>query len=292
MYKSLNASQRDVFWVLLHLANHDYSEWKWKGELCRCKPGQLITSLANIRELCAADTTPQKIRTALMKLEEWQFIANESTKVGRLITIVNWKIYQLSMSDSSNELTKELTKEQAKINKGTNKAENGENINYNIHLNDVEFPDQQSYQQSQAPKSTKELTSNKKYKEIKKNKEEEYCPEPSQKKAPVPEPQSTLKPFFCIPLKGPSENGNEFPITDEIVSDYRKTFLGLDIMQSLRECRQWNVDNPTRRKTASGIRKHITGWLTRDNNKGTHIEKGGDIDDVFRRVRDQLKTNG
>ena len=34
------------------------------------------------------------IRTALLKLEKWDFLANEGANTGRLITIVNWRTYQ------------------------------------------------------------------------------------------------------------------------------------------------------------------------------------------------------
>jgi len=113
MFQSLNAVQRDVFWILLHLANHEEREWMWKGEMIKCKPGQFVTSLASIKALCAKKTTTQNIRTALNRLKTWQFLTNESTKEGRLITIINWNTYQ----QPEKKLTKELTADQQRPNK-------------------------------------------------------------------------------------------------------------------------------------------------------------------------------
>ena len=95
MYRSLTSSQRDVFWVVLLLANHETHNWEWNGEIYECKPGQFVTSLASLKKLCAKDTSLKNIRTALDKLEKWQFLANISAKTGRLITIVNWDTYQI-----------------------------------------------------------------------------------------------------------------------------------------------------------------------------------------------------
>jgi hypothetical protein len=41
----------------------------------------------------------------------------------------------------------------------------------------------------------------------------------------------------------------------------------VDVRQKLREIRQWNIDNPTNRKTKSGICKHISVWLSGEQNK-------------------------
>ena len=94
MYKSLTSTQRDVFLALLLLANHKPKTWEWKGNLFACNPGQFITSLDSIKRLCAKNVTIQNIRTVMDKFVKWGFLTNESTKTGRLITIINWEAYQ------------------------------------------------------------------------------------------------------------------------------------------------------------------------------------------------------
>ena len=113
MYRALNSKQRDVMIQCLLLANHQGQEWEWNGEIYKCEPGQFITSLDSLKKVCGADVKTQSIRTALLKLEKWQFLTNQSTKTGRLITIINWDTYQ----GQEEKLTKNSTKSQQSTNK-------------------------------------------------------------------------------------------------------------------------------------------------------------------------------
>ena len=117
MYQSLNSKQRDVMIQVLMKANHEEKTWEWNGKLYTCKPGEFITSLDSLRKACAKDVNTQNIRTALLKLEKWGFLTNESTKTGRLIRIVNWDIYQASEEQANKASNKELTKNQQTANK-------------------------------------------------------------------------------------------------------------------------------------------------------------------------------
>jgi hypothetical protein len=60
----------------------------------------------------------------------------------------------------------------------------------------------------------------------------------------------------------------EFGVTQAMVDDWAESYPGVDIMQSLREIRQWNLANPIKRKTKSGIMHHITSWLAKAQNNG------------------------
>jgi hypothetical protein len=93
-YKQLNSKQRDVFLQILLMANYEANVWTYKGEVYEVKRGQLVTSIASIKENCSGDVTDKNIRTTLDKLVKLGVITNKSTKRGRLITIVNWDIYQ------------------------------------------------------------------------------------------------------------------------------------------------------------------------------------------------------
>jgi len=99
MYKALNSIQRDIMIQCLLMANHEGKKWEWKGKIFECKPGQFITSLESIKKYCAKNVSIKNIRTCINKLERWEFLANKSAKSGRLITIVNWDLYQ---SDEKN----------------------------------------------------------------------------------------------------------------------------------------------------------------------------------------------
>ena len=60
----------------------------------------------------------------------------------------------------------------------------------------------------------------------------------------------------------------EFSVFQEDIDQWQETFPGIDVLQIIREIRQWNIDNPQKRKTAGGIRKHISSWMGREQNKG------------------------
>ena len=80
---------------------------------------------------------------------------------------------------------------------------------------------------------------------------------------------------YCteLPAQGaaismPLNDGTEFPIFDNDVKEWEKLYPAVDVMQELRNARGWLLGNPTRRKTKSGIKRFITGWLAKEQNKG------------------------
>ena len=94
LHKDCNAKQRDILINLLLMVNYTSNKWIYKGEEFEIKPGQLITSLDTIANSCAKDVSVQNVRTALLKFEKYGFLTNKSTNKNRLITIVNWELYQ------------------------------------------------------------------------------------------------------------------------------------------------------------------------------------------------------
>lgn len=58
------------------------------------QPGQLVTSLATLNERCGENSSVQKIRTALKRFARYGLLTDEPTSRNRLITIVNWGVYQ------------------------------------------------------------------------------------------------------------------------------------------------------------------------------------------------------
>jgi len=69
--------------------------------------------------------------------------------------------------------------------------------------------------------------------------------------------------FISIPLN----DKTEYPITKTQVAEFKNLYPGIDVEQSLRTIKGWNLANPTNRKTKAGILKHINGWLARDQNQ-------------------------
>jgi len=94
------------------MVNHDEEEWEWQGKRYICKPGQKITSLEKIRKACGKGVSIQNIRTAFVRFEKLEFLTYESTKESRLVTVLNWELYQSSENNQqSNQQTgnKDLT---------------------------------------------------------------------------------------------------------------------------------------------------------------------------------------
>lgn len=95
--------QKVILITLLGMANHQGKEWEWKGKQFKAAPGQFVTSIDSIIKKAGKDISEKNVRTALNKFEKYGFLANESTKTGRLITIVNWGLYQASESEDGKE---------------------------------------------------------------------------------------------------------------------------------------------------------------------------------------------
>lgn len=53
-----------------------------------------------------------------------------------------------------------------------------------------------------------------------------------------------------------------------MISTWEETFPAIDVRACLKRIKLWNEDNPTKRKTKTGIKRHISAWLEKEQNKG------------------------
>lgn len=111
------AEQKVILVTILMMANHKGKEWEWKGERYKAAPGQFVTSLEAIVHHAGKGISIQNVRTALKRFEKYEFITNESTNKNRLITIVNWGIYQQDEDTPNKQTNKQLTSNQQATNK-------------------------------------------------------------------------------------------------------------------------------------------------------------------------------
>jgi hypothetical protein len=99
--------------------------------------------------------------------------------------------------------------------------------------------------------------------------EKNTCPEPLPKRqrsraaVPVVSPEDTQ---ITIPIIG--NDGLEYPITKAQAAEWASLFPNVEIDQTLREIRAWNLATPKKRKTVGGVLTHVTAWLQREQNKG------------------------
>lgn len=138
IWKCSTPEQKVILITLLLMADHEGNEWEWQGKKYKTEPGQFITSLKSIAEEAGKGISIQNVRTSLNKFKKYEFLTYESTKTGRLITIVNWHIYQGVEDEPNNEDNKDLTKTQQRPNKDLTPREEGkkdkkERMNYIYH---------------------------------------------------------------------------------------------------------------------------------------------------------------
>ena len=62
-------------------------------------------------------------------------------------------------------------------------------------------------------------------------------------------------------------DGSLFPVYKNDADKWQELYPALDVMQQLRNIKGWCEDNPKNRKTRSGVRRFITGWLIREQNR-------------------------
>lgn len=104
--------QKVVLMVIIGMVNYKENTWLWHGEEYDVQPGQRITSLDSIVKKCGKGVTVQNVRTALKRFEKLGFLTNESTKQGRLITIVKSDRYPYPLSEANKEINSQLTNDQ------------------------------------------------------------------------------------------------------------------------------------------------------------------------------------
>lgn len=73
------------------------------------------------------------------------------------------------------------------------------------------------------------------------------------------EDEQTTASEFSFPLRG----RGDWTLSADRLGQYRDTFPGLDLDAELRKARLWLIDNADRRKTAKGMPRFLSGWLTR-----------------------------
>ena len=69
-------------------------------------------------------------------------------------------------------------------------------------------------------------------------------------------------------LTMPLVDGSEFEIREQDIAEWQDAFPNVDVVQQLKAMRLWCKDNPERKKTRKGVRRFITSWLDREQNRG------------------------
>ena len=83
----------------------------------------------------------------------------------------------------------------------------------------------------------------------------EYCAEPQAADAP---------PVISLPLN----DGTFFDVSENDRAKWSQLYPNVDVLQQLRNMAGWCDANPTKRKTRGGVKRFITAWLAREQDKG------------------------
>lgn len=70
---------------------------------------------------------------------------------------------------------------------------------------------------------------------------------------------------LTFPVDGPG--GPEWPLGQSLVAELTELFPTLDVLGECRAALAWVRANPAGRKTSSGMRRFLTGWLTRSTDR-------------------------
>lgn len=117
---------------------------------------------------------------------------------------------------------------------------------------------------------------------VEKSKEEYIlCAEPQAADAP---------PVISLPLN----DGTFFDVSENDRAKWSQLYPNVDVLQQLRNMAGWCDANPTKRKTRGGIKRFITAWLAREQDKGGKASQnkpfvGGD---VFAEMLEEEKNRG
>lgn len=88
------------------------------------------------------------------------------------------------------------------------------------------------------------------------------------------------------------KDGTEWRPSQSDFDEYSRLFPTVDVTGEFRMMRSWCNNNPTRRKTKSGVKRFVNGWLSRAQDKGRHAN-GNSADEILREmIRNDETGNG
>jgi predicted phage replisome organizer len=99
-------------------------------------------------------------------------------------------------------------------------------------------------------------------KELDLEKEKELCSELKKPSEPEAPPLADVEALIL-------NTGQEWRPTISEFEDYKRLYPGVDVAQAFRNMAGWCRGNPKKRKTANGIRRFVTNWLSSDQDNAT-----------------------
>lgn len=223
--------------------------------------------------------SPSSVRNRILRLQRWGNVAVKNDTHHTIVTVINWTSYQTKHSDTwtpkSDTQPQKLTPKKRAFSK------NSQNLDTQTgHVSgDLSTSNKSSChadaRYSEHPKvtgngqaSNTQLDTNNNVLLRENVREKEIpigisCPETA---SPSSVPQPPEPAVLVFPTDG---RPNEWPLTPSLVSELSELFPALDVADQARQALAWVRANPEKRKTASGMRRFLTNWLSRSQNRGT-----------------------
>lgn len=104
-------------------------------------------------------------------------------------------------------------------------------------------------------------------KEIEIDKDKEIEPSCSKAELKVETEPAQADVFIKLPLI----NGDDYLVTKEYVKELKELYPAVDVEQALRNMRGWLDSNPRNKKTPRGIKRFITSWISREQDKAPRV---------------------
>ena len=70
-------------------------------------------------------------------------------------------------------------------------------------------------------------------------------------------------------------DGTSYEITENDVENFQQLYPGINVRQEIRNITGWCLSNPKNRKTRSGAKRFLNGWLSRSQNSARPEKKTG-----------------
>lgn len=84
-----------------------------------------------------------------------------------------------------------------------------------------------------------------------------------------------------------TKDKGEYPITNDIVEKFQKTYPYTNVMQELNKMSSWLLANTNKRKTSRGMLRFVNNWLSRQDEKRDKPQTYNEMGKVIRKEQEQ-----
>lgn len=89
------------------------------------------------------------------------------------------------------------------------------------------------------------------------------------------EPLQSSAPEIAMNVPGiPLKSGDEWRPTVDELNEWINFYSAVNVIRELGRMREWCKSNPEKRKTPRGIRRFVTSWLDREQNRAGYYSRG------------------